>query len=254
MRPDAFGLFVLLSLLLPFAAPAQSPDSTSTDTMRVRLPEVTVQAARGTETEADAPFAVTIESRSPQEIALSPNTSLDDVLRPLPGIWVNDRHHFALGERISVRGVGYRSNFGVRGIQVLYDGIPLTLPDGQAFLDVVDPAVVRQVELIRSPASVFWGNGSGGVLLLSSQPSAAPRLRARVQGGSYGQWQGLLEGSGRVGGWDLHGYTSGIRQDGYRAHSEGYRLRAGLNARRSFGDDTRLRLTAAGDVQDTENP
>ena len=255
MRHDAFGLFVVLSLLLPLSTLAQSPAPSTPDTMRVQLPEVTVQATRGTETEADAPFAVTVETRSPQEIALSPNTSLDDVLRPLPGIWVNDRHHFALGERISVRGVGYRSNFGVRGIQVLYDGIPLTLPDGQAFLDVVDPAVVRQVELIRSPASVFWGNGSGGVLFLSSQPaSSAPSVRARVQGGSYGQWQGLLEGSGRVGGWDLHGYTSGIRQDGYRAHSEGYRLRAGLNASRTFETGTRLRLTAAGDVQDTENP
>jgi iron complex outermembrane receptor protein len=52
----------------------------------------------------------------------------------------------------------------------------------------------------------------------------------------------------------VHGYASGNRQEGYRAHSEGYRLRAGLNAARPLGPDTRLRLTAAGDVQDTENP
>jgi iron complex outermembrane receptor protein len=52
----------------------------------------------------------------------------------------------------------------------------------------------------------------------------------------------------------VHGYASGNRQEGYRAHSEGYRLRAGLNAARPLGPNTRLRLTAAGDVQDTENP
>lgn len=249
---------LLLSLLLTCCssvASGQTPDSTARDSVDVRLPEVTVEAARATETEASAPFSVTVDQRSPEEVALTPGTSLDDVLRPLPGIWVNDRHHFALGERITVRGVGYRSNFGVRGIQVLYDGIPLTLPDGQAFLDVVDPAVLRRVELVRSPASVFWGNGSGGVLFLSSRPAPdESKLRARVQGGSFGQWQGLLEGSGTSGSWRYHGYASGNRQDGFREHSEGFRLRAGVNAVRPLGTSTQLRITAAGSVQDTENP
>jgi len=222
---------------------------------RVRLPEIKVEAVRSAETEASAPFAVTVQTRSPEEVALTASTSLDDVLRPFSGIWLNDRHHFALGERISVRGVGYRSNFGVRGVQVLYDGVPLTLPDGQAFLDVVDPAVVRQVELVRSPASVFWGNGSGGVLFLSSSPETSrPSNRVRVQGGSYGQWQGLIEGGGTIGPWTVLGYASGQRQEGYRAHSQGYRLRAGGTARRSFGPRTRLRVMMAADQQDTDNP
>ncbi|MFP4227528.1 MAG: TonB-dependent receptor family protein [Salinivenus sp.] len=236
-------------------AVGQAPDSAGTDSFRVQLPEVTVEAARATETEASAPFSVTIAEQSTEEVSLTPNTSLNDVLRPFSGVWVNDRHHLALGERISIRGVGYRSNFGVRGIQVLYDGIPLTLPDGQAFLDVVDPAVVRTVELIRSPSSLFWGNGSGGVLFLSSgDPASVPSLRARVQGGSYGAWQGLVEGSASAGNWSFHGYGSGIRQDGYRDHSEGYRLRGGLHAVRSFDTETQLRLIAAGNVQDTDNP
>ena len=262
---------VLCTLLLLSTLPlhAQTPDTTAPDTAapdttasdttapadRVRLPELTIEATRAAETLADAPFSVTVRSRSPTALALTPSASLDDVLRPLPGIWVNDRHHFALGERISVRGVGYRSNFGVRGVQVLYDGIPLTLPDGQAFLDVVDPAVVRRVELVRSPSAVFWGNGSGGVLFLSSSTGAGPPPnRVRVQGGSHGRWQGLVEGGGRLGGWSLHGYASGQRQAGYRDHSQGYRLRAGGTARRSLGPNTQLRLTLAADQQDTENP
>ncbi|PSQ97283.1 MAG: hypothetical protein BRD55_03085 [Bacteroidetes bacterium SW_9_63_38] len=248
---------LLFTVLLAYGlrpADAQVPDTTAIDSTIVQLPEVTVEAARASETEASAPFAVSVESRSPEAIALTPNTSLDDVLRPLPGLWVNDRHHFALGERISVRGVGYRSNFGVRGIQVLYDGLPLTLPDGQAFLDVVEPAVIRRVELVRSPAATFWGNGSGGVLFLSSPPPPdAPSVRARVQAGSFGERQGLLESTGPVGDWRLHGYASGIRQDGFRDHSEGYRLRAGGTATRSFGSTT-VRITARGDAQDTENP
>jgi len=247
---------VLLALLLlgAQAAHAQTTDTTTT-APPIQLPAVTVEATRAAETTASAPLAVSTVTRSDTELALTPNTSLDDVLRPLPGLWVNDRHHFALGERISVRGVGYRSNFGVRGLQILYDGLPLTLPDGQAFLDVVEPAVVRRVELIRSPAATFWGNGSGGVLFLSSAPSPeTPSLRARVQAGSHGQWQGLLEGTGTAGEWRLHGYASGIRQDGFRDHSVGYRLRAGGTATRPVGERTTVSIAARADAQDTENP
>lgn len=253
--PTRLSLCVVLLAVVSQAAPAQVPDTTTADSVQVRLPEVTVEAARAAETEASAPFSVTVNTRSDAERAFTPGTSLDDVLRPLAGLWVNDRHHFALGERISVRGVGYRANFGVRGIQVLYNGVPLTLPDGQAFLDVVDPAVLRRVELIRSPASVFWGNGSGGVLFLSSRPpDTSTTIRARLQGGSFGQRQGLLEGSGTLEEWQLHGYVSGNRQTGFRDHSAGYRLRAGVNASRPLGPHTTVRFTAAGDVQDTENP
>jgi len=254
MAPLRACLLCTSVCLFPFLASGQVPDTADMDE-RVRLPEIKVEAVRSAETEASAPFAVTVQTRSPEEVALTASTSLDDVLRPFSGIWLNDRHHFALGERISVRGVGYRSNFGVRGVQVLYDGVPLTLPDGQAFLDVVDPAVVRQVELVRSPASVFWGNGSGGVLFLSSSPETSrPSNRVRVQGGSYGQWQGLIEGGGTIGPWTVLGYASGQRQEGYRAHSQGYRLRAGGTARRSFGPRTRLRVMMAADQQDTDNP
>jgi len=245
----------LFAVVVPGVLGQVPADSARTDTFRVQLPEVTVEAARSTETAASAPFSVSVAERSPAEVALTPGTSLDDVLRPLSGVWVNNRHHFALGERITVRGTGYRSNFGIRGVQIFYDGLPLTLPDGQAFVDVVDPAVVRRVELIRSPASVFWGNGSGGVLFLSSAPAdTAPPLRARVQAGSFGRWQGLLESTSRSGPWRFRQYLSGNRQAGYRDHSAGYRLRAGFSAARAIGDDTNLRVLARGDVQDTKNP
>ena len=253
--PPRFALLSALLLLASSPAAHGQPADTSA-TPSYALPEVTVEAVRDAETAQSAPVALTIEQLSPAEVALTPGLSLDDVLRPLAGVWVNDRHHFALGERISVRGVGYRSNFGVRGIQVVYDGIPLTLPDGQAFLDVVDPGVVRRVELVRTPASVFWGNGSGGVLFLSSEPQGDSTFtRVRGQAGRYGQQQGLVETQLRTGDiGTLHAYGSSVWQNGYRAHSEGRRTRWGANWRAPLGDRTQLTLTVAGDQQDTENP
>ncbi len=245
------GLIVLVFI----AACAGSVSAQSPDTARVVLPEIEIEAARATETEATAPYAVSVLARGPDRVALEADLSLATVLRELPGLWINDRGHFALGERLSVRGMGSRAAFGVRGVQVLLDGVPLTMPDGQAVLDVVDPVFVRRAELVRGPASRFWGNGGGGALFLSTAFFAdRPALRARVLGGSHGARQAAFEASVPVGRHRFHVHASEFRRDGYRAHSAGRFSRAGLHGDLALDARTRLRLTAALAAQDVEHP
>ncbi len=246
-----WGWAVLALLALPFAGPAAAQTA---DTLEMTLPEITVDAVRETETATTAPYALTLDVREPEELAFEPALSLDAVLRSVPGVWVNDRGHFALGERISVRGMGARAPFGVRGVQVLLDGIPLTMPDGQAVLEVVEPSVLRRIEMLRSPASLFWGNGSGGVLFLSSAARAEPMLRGRLLAGAFGQRHALLEGATPIGAHELQGWVSTVTQDGYREYSAGTRTRGGLIGRFRLSDRTQLRAVGAAAVQDTENP
>lgn len=253
-RPFPRPLFGLIAFVF-FAARAGSVFGQKPDTVRVVLPEIEIEAARASETEATAPYAVSVLARGPERVALEADLSLAAVLRELPGLWINDRGHFALGERLSVRGMGSRAAFGVRGVQVLLDGVPLTMPDGQAVLDVVDPVFVRRAELVRGPASRFWGNGSGGALFLSTAFFAdRPMLRARVLGGSYGARQAAFEASTPVGRHRLHVHASDFRRDGYRAHSAGGFTRAGLHGDLALDARTRLRLTAALAAQDVEHP
>ena len=99
------------------------------DSMRtVKLPAVRIEATRTTESEAWAARSVFVQVR--ERVALDPSLSLQHALRGMPGIQIQDRGHYALGERLLIRGMGYRSAFGVRGVQVLLDGIPLTVADG----------------------------------------------------------------------------------------------------------------------------
>jgi len=241
---------LMMLLLVPAAATAQQAD-----TLEVMLPELTVDAVRETESTASAPFALAVDVRSPEELAYEPSLSLERTLRSLPGIWINDRGHFAVGERISVRGTGARAAFGVRGIQVLLDGIPLTMPDGQAALDVVESSMLRRTELLRSPASLFWGNGSGSVLFLSTDARPErPQFRVRALGGSFGQNQILLEGAVPFGLHDLQVFASNLAQEGYREHAEGTQRRAGAMGRFRLGPASQLRAVAAIATQDTENP
>src|SRR5690606_15704839 len=92
--------------------------------------------------------------------------SLEETLRGVPGVQLDNRHNQALGERLSIRGFGARAGFGIRGVRVMVDGIPATMPDGQTTLNHVDPAQVRGVEVIRGAAAAFLGNAAGGALQL----------------------------------------------------------------------------------------
>lgn len=223
--------------------------------MRVEMSVIVVDAARATETSESAPFAVTLHRRDASDVALQPARSIQKVLATVPGLWVNERGHYAMGERITVRGTGWRSAFGVRGVMVVLDGIPLTMPDGQAFADIVDPSMVRSAEIIRGPASVFWGNASGGVLFLNTQPvERGTSARLRAMGGTHGERHLLADTRFDLGVGRVSVFASRTSQKGYRDHSEGRFDRGGAHGTFPLGRATVLSVTSAVAWQDSENP
>src|SRR5688572_9131917 len=60
-----------------------------------------------------------------------PQVNLSESLGRVPGIVVQNRQNYAQDLQISSRGFGARATFGVRGIRLISDGIPATMPDGQ---------------------------------------------------------------------------------------------------------------------------
>jgi iron complex outermembrane receptor protein len=56
--------------------------------------------------------------------------TLSESLARVPGITAQNRTQMAQDPQISSRGFGARSSFGVRGIRLYVDGIPLSMPDG----------------------------------------------------------------------------------------------------------------------------
>ena len=82
-----------------------------------------------------------------------------------------------------VRGMGWRAAFGVRGTHVLLDGVPLTLPDGQTMLNVVDASAIQRVEVVRGPASVLYGSDAlgGAVNIITKNPALTLETAAMVK-------------------------------------------------------------------------
>src|SRR5688572_5437509 len=126
-------LAALASLTLSFAGPAIAQDTTA-----VRLPAVQVRVSRETgRSPLELPFAISTSQPDSLRPGLR-HTGLDETLFLLPGVAVVNRTNPTQDPRISIRGFGSRSAFGVRGVRVLRDGIPLTLPDGQTPVDYLD--------------------------------------------------------------------------------------------------------------------
>jgi iron complex outermembrane recepter protein len=258
--PRSFVL--LVALLAPAAAAAQVPDTTARDTSGVtKLPEIEVSVTRTPEPLARVPYAVGVLSRGDLQRGQQ-TLGLDEALNNLPGVVVSNRYNFSLDQRISIRGFGARSNFGVRGIKVLLDGIPQTLPDGQSQLTNVEFGDIGRAEVLRGPSSSLYGNAAGGVVSFQTEGAAqAPfAQRVRVQAGDgkrdsdgFYKWQSWS--SGRTGNLSGTLSVSQFKTDGFRQNSaaEIRQLNAGADYVFSGTTIGTVRLSLA-DNPEAENP
>jgi iron complex outermembrane receptor protein len=253
------GLLVLTCAALP--ATAQQVDSVAADSVApYRLEGITVTVSRWREAVNRLPYAVGLLGKAELQ-GLEPAVSLDESLAQIPGVLVDNRYNFALGVRISVRGFGARSQFGVRGVRIIQDGIPLTLPDGQAQTGNIDLAAAGRIEVIRGPASALYGNASGGVISLrtESAPPVPFRPELGVVAGGYGNGRYYqkydLKAGGRQGRFDYLGHISYFDTDGFRTHSQARHtlLNTRLRYEPSAGSDLSLVLNYA-DAPLAQNP
>ncbi len=151
--------------------------------------------------------------------------SLEESLNHIPGVFSLNNTNAAQDLRVSIRGFGSRSNFGVRGIKFIIDGIPESTPDGQTQLDAVPLGLLRNVEVIKGPSSVLYGNASGGVISLNTLSEynhnllKGPLLETRISYGSYNTSQLQLTYGHKQGKTSYVFHANQLASDGYRGHS-----------------------------------
>lgn len=123
---------------------------------------------------------------------------------------------------ISIRGQGILSEHGLRGIEVLLDGMPLSDPTGFVpDLFDVDWNQVQDIEVVRGPVATLYGGGSaaGVIDLHTHQPEDTTHGTFWANGGSndFYKARGELSGTAKGIGYDLD--LSRTAGDGYRQHT-----------------------------------
>jgi iron complex outermembrane receptor protein len=230
-RAAVAGAAMATLLIAPSAAQAQADTA-------IKIAPVVVTVARGPgRSILQSPFAITVvepDSARPGQ----KHSSMDESLALVPGVAAVSRNNPAQDPRLSIRGFGARSAFGVRGVRILRDGMPITLPDGQTPLDYLSLESVGRIEILRGAASALYGNASGGVVDLMSTPSSSPlSIDARQWLGSNALSRSVIAASGSSRSTSYVSDLEYTRTDGARRHSaqratSGF-ARTTLNAGRS---------------------
>ena len=225
------------------------------DDIRNPMNVVVVSGTRAEHTSFDLPAAIDVVDAA-QIGAAQLRVNASEALAAVPGIIVRNRENYAQDLQISSRGFGTRSAFGVRGVRLVADGIPATMPDGQGQAATFNLDLAERIEVLRGPFSALYGNHSGGVVqLFTREPTDRPTVEATFTGGSYGQRKLDTNASGRSGGIGYLIDASRFETDGYRDHSAATRDQAYAKLVVEPTSTSRLVITASGLRQDdTQDP
>jgi len=164
-----------------------------------------------------------------------PTLDIASLLQGLPGVQADQRANFAQDSRISLRGFGSRSSFGVRGIEVLLDGMPWSTADGQSQPGSMLLEQLGAVEVLRGPFAALYGNSAGGVLALQSKSIAPASVSVQQLSGDLLQQQQLQLSSGQT-----EFSLKQLKHDGFRPHNSAEKRQASLRQSHIFADNLQL--------------
>jgi iron complex outermembrane receptor protein len=227
LTPLARHCALASAVLLPSLAQAQNTPAPTAPIER--LPTVQVQAARVAQV-ADIDLPASLTTVWVDEDRTGPLAQLSEALNGIPGVVARDRQNYAQDTQLSIRGFGARSTFGVRGVRVLVDGVPATMPDGQGQLSHASLLSAQRVEVLRGPFSALYGNSSGGVVQVWSADGAeGDPWRLRLDTGSDNTVSAGAQLRGVQGPIRYNVAVNHFRTDGWRDHSQA--RRESVNAR-----------------------
>ncbi|MEP7280218.1 MAG: TonB-dependent receptor [Bacteroidota bacterium] len=205
----------LCCLLAGSGARSQTSTRTLVDSSRL-LETVTVRAFEQNKQLKEVSAAVVLIGKT--QLERFSNTSLVPAINSTAGVRMEERSPGSY--RINVRGSTLRSPFGVRNVKVYWNDIPFTDAGGNTYLNQLSFFNVQSVEIIKGPAGSLYGAGTGGAILLTSQPASWQQgASLHYTGGSFNTQ--AFSAKVQAGGDERRNVFSYTHQtsDGYRYHT-----------------------------------
>ncbi|WP_292944738.1 TonB-dependent receptor [Mucilaginibacter sp. 44-25] len=241
---------ILFFLAAHLTLSAQTVKSPEPDTTR-RLAPVTVHGYLSQRPAIIIPASVSVLG-TPQ-LRLQPDNSFVTALNTLPGLRAEERSPGSY--RLSIRGSLLRSPFGIRDVKIYFDDIPLTDAGGNTYLNAIDIANIRHIEILKGPDGSLFGANSGGVVLLNTVNRAdSSFLNAGMNGGSYGLFHQKVSLQ-KVAGNNRFSFNQSYQNyDGYRQNSRMHRLYLQASDTYRYASNSELKATALYADLDYQTP
>jgi len=216
---------------------------------------VVVSATRSEQKAFDLPASID-RVYAEQLQQFQPKVNLSETLNRLPGISVQNRQNYSQDLQITSRGFGSRAQFGVRGVRLIADGVPATMPDGAGQAATFSLGSADRIEVLRGPLSALYGNASGGLIqIFTADGPPVPEIGGEFWAGAYGSARLSLRAAGESGGLNYRADTSRFSTDGYRDRSAATRDHTNARLKTGLGDGSRLGLVLnALNQADTQDP
>ena len=121
-----------------------------------------------------------------KEINRDNNVLLTPVLNRIPGVYMQQGNFNT--NRITIRGIGARSQFSTDRLKVYVDNIPITFGNGESIFEDIDLENLSELKIIKGPNATTYGSGLGGVLQLKHKQVIEGGNQAKINytQGSFG--------------------------------------------------------------------
>jgi len=154
---------------------------------------------------------------NPRLIEAQQTTTLLPAINTVAGVRMEERSPGSY--RLAMRGSLIRSAFGIRNAKIYIDDFPLTDAGGNTYLNLLDPAAIDAIHIIKGPDGSLYGANSGGVIHIAPNGFDVRKNSSSVllSGGSFGLFQEQLSIQQKVN--DNYSFSfdqSFTRSDGYR--------------------------------------
>ncbi|GBG15314.1 iron complex outermembrane recepter protein [Novimethylophilus kurashikiensis] len=236
-------------------APEATPEGNDLANRNVVIAPVVVTGTRQETNSFDLPMSIDAVSGETLRDGQA-QINLSETAARIPGVNIGNRNNYAQDLAISTRGFGARSAFGVRGVRLYADGIPMSMPDGQGQTGTFNLDSASRVEFLRGPFSALYGNSSGGVVQIFTKDGPPDlTIGGGVEFGSYNTQRDSLSLGGQGGPLNYTFNANHLSTDGYRQHSDATRDTGHAKVRYDFGGNSSLTLIADSLNQpDTKDP
>ncbi|WP_334113369.1 TonB-dependent receptor family protein [Paucihalobacter sp.] len=224
---NKFNLVIAILLISNFCLNAQ----VKTDT--TQLSEVKIST--GIINSKHQNSATSVSEISARDLNQTDGIIITSALNAIPGVTMQQGNLNT--NRITIRGIGARSQFSTNRIKAYFDNIPLTNAEGESVFEDIDIETLGGLTILKGPNNSIYGSGLGGVILLKSKNINQSFAKTTSQFGSFGLWRQNLSAG-------FQNETSHLILNYNHLESDGFRDNSNYN---------RDALNISGSTQITEN-
>lgn len=184
----------------------------------IAISEVILRSTLVPQNLQEIPAAVSVIGQ--KEFDRTDKVTILESLGTAPGLFINQG---ALNtNKITIRGIGARSQYSTNRIQSYFDEIPLATAEGELTLDDFDPESLDHIEIIKGPTSSIFGAGLGGSINLYAQSKISDGNKVKISGqvGSFNTQKYTAETALSLKNASLFASFSNLTSDGFRENGK----------------------------------